>query len=75
MWTAEEIEEILGEEEAELLGQSYGVTPGGNFEGNTILNLERTVGEVAQEAGAAVETMAARLAAARQKLFTERKSG
>ena len=72
VWTAEEIEEILGEEEAELLGQSYGVTPGGNFEGNTILNLERTVGEVAQEAGAAVETMAARLAAARQKLFAVR---
>ncbi len=72
VWTAEEIEEILGEEEAELLGQSYGVTPGGNFEGNTILNLKYTAADVAQQSGAAVETVAGRLAAARQKLFIER---
>ena len=72
VWTAEEIEEILGEEEAELLGRTYGVMPGGNFEGNTILNLKRTVAEVAQEAGATEETIAARLAAARQKLFAVR---
>ena len=72
VWTAEEIEAVLGEEEAELLGRTYGVMPGGNFEGNTILNLKRTVAEVAQEAGAAVETVAGRLAAARQKLFAVR---
>ena len=72
VWTAEEIEAVLDEEEADLLGRTYGVMPGGNFEGNTILNLKRTVAEVAQEAGAAVETMAARLAAARQKLFAVR---
>ena len=72
VWTAEEIEEILGEEEAELLGQSYGVTPAGNFEGKTILNLKYTVADVAQQAGAAVETVAERLAAARQRLFAVR---
>ena len=72
VWTAEEIEAVLGEEEAELLGRTYGVMPGGNFEGNTILNLKRTVAEVAQEAGAAVETVAERLAAARQRLFAVR---
>ena len=57
-WTAEEIEAVLGKEEADLLGRSYGVTPAGNFEGKTILNLKRTVAEVAQQAGAAVETVA-----------------
>ena len=72
VWTAEEIEAVLGEEEAELLGRTYGVMPGGNFEGNTILNLKRTVAEVAQQAGAAVETVAERLAAARQRLFAVR---
>ena len=72
VWTAEEIEAVLDEEEAELLGRTYGVMPGGNFEGNTILNLKRTVAEVAQEAGATVESIAARLAAARQKLFAVR---
>ena len=72
VWTAEEIEAVLGEEEAELLGRTYGVMPGGNFEGNTILNLKRTVAEVAQEAGAGVDAVAGRLAAARQKLFAVR---
>ncbi len=72
VWTAEEIEAVLGEEEADLLGRTYGVTPGGNFEGNTILNLKRTVAEVAQEAGPAADAVAARLAAARQELFAVR---
>ena len=72
VWTAEEIEAILGKEEADLLGRTYGVTPTGNFEGKTILNLKRTVADVAQQAGAPVETVAERLAAARQKLFIER---
>ena len=72
VWTAEEIEAVLGKEEADLLGRSYGITPAGNFEGKTILNLKRTVAEVAQQAGAAVETVAERLAAARQKLLMER---
>lgn len=72
VWTAEEIEEILGKEEADLLGRSYGVTRGGNFEGNTILNLKQTVAEAAQQAGAPEETVAKRLAVARQKLFIER---
>ena len=72
VWTAEEIEAILGKEEADLLGRTYGVTPTGNFEGKTILNLKRTVADVAQQAGAPVETVAERLAAARQRLFMER---
>ena len=72
VWTAEEIEAILGKEEADLLGRTYGVTPTGNFEGKTILNLKRTVADVAQQAGAPVETVAERLDAARQRLFMER---
>ena len=72
VWTADEIEAILGKEEADLLGRTYGVTPAGNFEGKTILNLKRTVADVAQQAGAPVETVAERLTSARQKLFMER---
>ena len=72
VWTADEIETILGKEEADLLGRIYGVTATGNFEGNTILNLTRSVADVAQQAGLPIETVEQRLAAARQKLFMER---
>ncbi len=72
VWTAEEIERILGKEEAALLGRCYGVTPAGNFEGKTILNIRQTASEIAQQTGEEVEAVAERLAAARQKLFVER---
>lgn len=72
VWTAEEIERVLGKEEADLLGRCYGVTPAGNFEGKTILNLRQTAAEIALQTGAEVEAVGERLAAARQKLFIER---
>ena len=72
VWTAEEIEAVLGGEEADLLGRAYGVTPGGNFEGKTILNLKYTAAELAQQSGAPVESVVERLSESRQKLFNER---
>ena len=38
VWSAAEIVEVLGGEDAEFFGRVYGVTPNGNFEGHTILN-------------------------------------
>ena len=38
VWTAGEIMDILGAGDAAVFGKVYGVTPGGNFEGHTILN-------------------------------------
>ena len=72
VWTAEEIEAILGKEEADLLGRAYGVTPGGNFEGKTILNLKYTAAELAQHCDAPEDSVAERLSESRQKLFSER---
>ncbi len=72
VWTAAEIEAVLGKEEADLLGRAYGVTPAGNFEGKTILNLKQTPGEIARQTGAEEGAVAERLAAARQKLFLAR---
>jgi uncharacterized protein YyaL (SSP411 family) len=65
VWSAEEIAEVLGPEDAEEFGRVYGVAPAGNWEGHTILNrlgsLER--GDAEQET---------RLAAMRAKLLARR---
>jgi uncharacterized protein YyaL (SSP411 family) len=38
VWSAAEIEAVLGPADAAFFGDVYGVTPGGNWEGHTILN-------------------------------------
>ena len=37
VWTPEQFEQVLGPEDAEAAAQHFGVKPGGNFEGKTIL--------------------------------------
>jgi uncharacterized protein YyaL (SSP411 family) len=48
VWTPEEIEAILGEEDAGLFCAYYGVGPEGNFEGRSILSVPRQAGLVAR---------------------------
>lgn len=38
VWTAGEIDDVLGADDAGIFKSAYGVTPEGNFEGHTILN-------------------------------------
>ena len=38
VWSAREIEDVLGTRDAHLFARAYGVTPAGNFEGHNILN-------------------------------------
>jgi uncharacterized protein len=64
VWTSEEIDRLLGADAA-LFKRAYDVTPGGNWEGHTILNRRRTTARL----DAAGE---AKLAAARAVLFHER---
>ena len=65
VWTPDEIEAVLGAEDAAVFGKAYGVAPEGNFEGHTILNRLHV-----KELGPADEE--ARLAGLREKLFAER---
>lgn len=67
VWSAEEIAEILGPEEARFFGAAYDVTPAGNWEEHNILNRLKTL-ELADP------TSEARLSEARQKLFARRKT-
>jgi uncharacterized protein len=64
VWTSAEIDRLLGADAA-AFKLAYDVTPGGNWEGHTILNRRRTM----KRLDAAGE---AKLAAAREVLFRER---
>ena len=65
VWTADEIVTVLGAEDAGLFASMYDVTPGGNWEGHTILN---RLGSVAL----LDEPMEARLREMRDKLLVAR---
>ncbi|MCZ8513070.1 thioredoxin domain-containing protein [Paenibacillus filicis] len=64
VWTPEEIQAVLGKEEAELFCEVYDITPDGNFEGHSIPNrIERHPVTPEEES---------RLEASRIKLFEHR---
>jgi uncharacterized protein YyaL (SSP411 family) len=73
-WTPEELDSALGPQDARLAATLYGVTPGGNFEGRSVLYLPRDLNGVAEDLdlstaqlSAAVERINSRLYAYRQK--------
>ncbi|MCC7253517.1 thioredoxin domain-containing protein [Hyphomicrobium sp.] len=65
VWSPQEIETVLGPDDAAFFNRAYDVTPEGNFEGHTILN------RLAAE-GLGPPEEEARLAALRTKLLAER---
>jgi uncharacterized protein YyaL (SSP411 family) len=66
VWTAEDIDRLLGADSA-LFKRAYDVTPGGNWEGHTILNRRRTTKRLDEEGEA-------KLAACRAVLLRARES-
>jgi uncharacterized protein len=72
VWSREEVEALLGAEDARLFAAYYDVTANGNFEGHNILNVPRAEREVADEAGVTVERLRAALARGRAVLFAGR---
>jgi len=46
-WTPEELEEVLGSEDAQVARAWFAVTPGGNFEGRSVLSTPRSMADVA----------------------------
>ena len=55
VWTPEEIEAVLGEEEAALFGSFFGVSQRGNFEGQNILNIPVKAADFAERQGIPLE--------------------
>ena len=55
VWTREEIESVLGGDEADIFGRFFGVTQRGNFEDANILNISKTATAFAEEQGINLE--------------------
>jgi uncharacterized protein len=72
VWSLEEVEGLLGADDAKLFAAYYDVTAGGNFEGHNILNVTRPAAEVAAGAGVSAERLAAALSRGRKILFDAR---
>ena len=73
VWTLEDLERELGEDEARLFAHRYGVTPQGNFEHATsILSEYRTIEEVAVEFDLEPGQVERRLNASRARLLEAR---
>lgn len=75
VWTADEIWQIIGEQhKAALFETYYGVSTRGNFEGENILSIRKSLEEVAQRYRTTPKLVGIALADARQKLFAEREN-
>ena len=72
VWTPEEIREVLGEADGNLLGGYYGVTDAGNFEGANILNVPQAPPSFAAEHGIGEDDLAALIARGKARLLERR---
>ena len=74
VWTVEEMEALLGKEEAQIFGDYFDVSSGGNFEGKNILHHRRELKPFAESLGLSPEDLKQRLDGGRQRLFRQRET-
>ncbi|MCR4413577.1 MAG: thioredoxin domain-containing protein, partial [Thermoguttaceae bacterium] len=72
LWTLDEVRRVLGPEKAETFAYVYDVTASGNFEGRNILNLPKTIEQVARLRQRDLGELEGELAAGRRALFEAR---
>jgi uncharacterized protein YyaL (SSP411 family) len=72
VWTQQEINQILGEENGEIFGRIYDVSDFGNFEGKNILHPILTIEQAAKLFRKECDEIAALVSDARTRLFAER---
>ena len=72
VWEPTDVEDIIGEENAEVFCEYYDITPQGNFEGENILHVQTPPDIFARKLRMEVEALEVLLADGRQKLFKER---
>ena len=57
VWTPDEFQAVLGEEDGNLIGGYFGLTDAGNFEGETILNIPQEAASFSEEQGLSLEDL------------------
>jgi uncharacterized protein YyaL (SSP411 family) len=72
VWSAKELDEVLGPELATLAKSVYGVTPAGNFEGHSILFRSKSDEQDAKLNGLTLEAFREKLARVKCKLYGAR---
>ncbi|HET6230754.1 MAG TPA: thioredoxin domain-containing protein [Longimicrobiaceae bacterium] len=72
VWTPDEVDALLGDEDGPLFRTYYDVSAEGNFEGRNILHVERPVRDVARDAGVTEERLSAALERGRGVLYEAR---
>jgi Highly conserved protein containing a thioredoxin domain len=70
VWDAAAVRALLPAEEYAVAAPHYGLDAPANFEGRWHLRVQRPLAEIAAQSGLTEQEAAARLAAARQRLFT-----
>ena len=73
-WKPNELEAVLGANDAETFARVYDVSPLGNFEGRSILNLPKSIAQQATLHNRDEREFAKQLAALRGKLFAAREN-
>ena len=71
-WTPTELEAVLGKYRARVLAVHYGVTPGGNFEGRSILYTARTLEDTARQLKIPTEKLASIVRESNELLYRAR---
>ena len=72
VWTAQEITEVLGKEQGELVCRYFGVTQEGNFEGASILHVPQEPAAVASQLGLSEERLRTVVQEAKSRLLEVR---
>ncbi len=72
VWTPDEIDAVLGEEDGQIFQRYYNVVAKGNFEGSNILSVPRDSAQIALEFGIAAADLRQRIEDARVKLYEAR---
>jgi len=73
VWTPQEIAQVLGQQEAALFCNVYGIVPGGNFEqGRSIPHLARSMAQVGSDLRMEEGELRLRMASARARLLKSR---
>ena len=72
VWEPNDVEDIIGEENAEIFCEYYDITPQGNFEGENILHVQTPPDIFARKLRMEVSELEALLADGKQKLFEAR---